>query len=324
MRHRYVLTPHEQPPWRFDPDDFAVRIRRRWPRARIGDLHESPMQLHALIPADPRSRDLGVALARGWTVVLEPATPAGAGEFALWYVSQLPAFDPRVYLIADNSAAGPLALRRDTTAEELLTLLAPPDVTRPDPRAAGSRAADILHLIHDSPHYPHLIDATRMLPHRWATLTGSMLVATLDLANDAEPLLHEALRLLALRAAVYELTGSTTTAATLVAAAPVDDAVRAMLAEYLLCTQMAQSADIRLVHQTSEWTPLGWQTGNYTHQCYRSAWEEPNPRYWLDAGEVTRRLQTVNRLCASIGVNRDGRQHNIRFERLPDPSMVAI
>ncbi len=46
----YTLTPHEQPPWRFAANDFAVRIRQRWRHARtgIGDLPGSPMLLENL------------------------------------------------------------------------------------------------------------------------------------------------------------------------------------------------------------------------------------------------------------------------------------
>src|SRR5207245_11647021 len=98
-------------------------------------------------------------------------------------------------------------------------------------------------------------------------------------AHDAESLVRQALRVLARRAAVYERTGSTATSVTLAAPPPVDDAVRVVLAEHTLCTQLAQHVGIQLVQQTTEWTPLGWQTGNYTHQCYQAAWQEPDPRY---------------------------------------------
>ena len=322
----YTLTPHEQPPWRFAANDFAVRIRQRWRHARtgIGDLPGSPMLLHVLVPFDPPCRELGIALdAEGWAVVLDPADPATATEFALWYLTQLPGFDPPVHLITEHYEVS-LELRRDTTAEELLTVLAPTDVARPDPQAVGRRAAEIVDLIHHSAHHPQLAAAARMLPHRWVTLTGIALVVTLDLTTDAEPLLREAWRLLALRAAVYELTGSHTTAATLVAPAPVDDAVRVVLAEHTLSTQVAQELGIWLVQQTTEWTPLGWQPGNYTHRCYQAAWGEPDERYWIDADETTRRLTTLTSRYADIGIRRGGSQHNLRFPCLPDPSMLAI
>jgi hypothetical protein len=320
MGNQYVLRPDDQPPWWFEPGEFAIRLRRRWPHARTVDLSESPIRLHALIVADPVSRELGVVLAEGCVVVLNPATPAGAVEFTLWYIGQLPAFDPAVQLIVNNNRADATALRPDTTAEELLTKLASTDVERPSPSAVGQRAAEILHAIHHSPHHHHhqlLATAIRMLPNRWATLTGITLLADLDLATDAEPLLHEAWRLLALRAAVYELTGSDTTAATLVAPAPIDDMVRAILAEHTLCADLARTLGVRLVQQTTEWTPLGWQPGNYAHRCYQVAWGQPPDRYWIDADESSRRLATLTRLYHDIGIRRSGSQHTCTSRTFP-------
>jgi hypothetical protein len=326
MGREYTLTPREKPPWRFAPPDFTARIKNRWPHARIGtgDVAGSPALLHVRIPADPFSRELGIALdAEGWAVWLAPANPAAAVEFALWYVTQLPGFDPPVFLIASGLDAE-ISLRRDTTAEELLTILAPVDVARPDPQIVGRRAAEILHSIHASSRVRRMVAAARLLPQRWATLTGLALVAQLDLATDVEPLLDEALRVLALRAAVYELTSSDAVAATLVAPPPVDDTVRVVLAEYTLCVQVAQEVGAQLVQQTTEWTPLGWQYGNYTHHCYRTAWGEPNERYWIDVAEATRRLKILNRAYADIGIRGNGSRHNIRFQNLPDPSLIAI
>ncbi len=323
MGLEYTLAPKEKPPWRFTPADFAARIKNHWPHARTGtgDLPGSPMLLHALIPADPLSRELGIALdAEGWAVWLDPANPAAAVEFTLWYITQLPGFDPPVFLIVNDFAAE-IPLRPDTTAEELLTVLAPVDVARPEPQIVGVRAAEIDGRIRSSSHHRRLVASARTLPRRWATLTGLPLVAQLDLATDAQPLLREALRVLALRAAVHELTGSAMTAATLVAPAPVDDAVRVVLAEQPSCAQVADDVGIRLVHQSTEWTPLGWHAGNYTDRCYRAAWGQPDERYWIDAAETARRLNTLTRLYADIGIRPGG--HSLRFPRLPDPSMVA-
>ena len=124
----YVITPHEEPPWRFDPDDFAERIKDRWPDARTGirSLRGSPMLLHALIPFDGFAHELGIALdAEGWAIILDPADPDTAAEFAAWYATQLPGFDPPVHLItADYEVSVPL--RPDVTAGELRILLAEP------------------------------------------------------------------------------------------------------------------------------------------------------------------------------------------------------
>ncbi len=326
MGHEYTLAPRVEPGWRFTRDEFALRLKRRWPHARLGQAEPagSPALLHALIPAQPPSRELGIALsADGWAVWLDPATPAAAVDFTLWYVTQLPSPDPLVYLVVDGFAAE-IPLRPDTTAEDLLTVLAPADAARPDPQLVGARAGTILDRVRGSTCHRPLIEAVRMLPRRWATLTGLALVAQLDLATDAEPLIGQAWRLLALRAAVHELTGSERTAATLVAPAPVDDAVRVVLAEHTLCRSLAENLGIRLVQQTSEWTPLGWTPGNYTDRCYRTAWGEPPDRYWIAAAEESRRLAILNGLWLDAGIGRDGQRHRIRFDPRPDPSMVAV
>ncbi len=323
---KYALAPRTEPGWRFTPDDFAVRIKRRWPRARVGQSEPpgSPTLWHAIIPAQPAARELHVVLLHpGWAVALDPATPADAVDFTLWYIAQLPSLDPPVYLTAHDVAAE-IPLRRDTTAEDLLAVLAPVDVARPDPLLVAASAKTIFDRVRDSAHYRSLTEAIRILPRRWTTLTGLVLVAQLDLATDAEPLIGEVWRLLALRAAVHQLTGSDATAATLVAPAPVDDAARVVLAEHTLCLELAQELEIRLVQRTSEWTPLGWTPGNYTDRCYRAAWGESPDRYWIAAGEERRRLQVLNKLWFEVGIDRDGCRHRIRFEPRPDPWMAAV
>lgn len=102
---RYVISPQEEPAWRFAPDDFAARVQARWPRARVGvnDLEGSPMVVHTLIPFPPQRRELGVALSSlGYAVVLDPADPATAGEFVEWYLGQIPRFDPLVLLFTED------------------------------------------------------------------------------------------------------------------------------------------------------------------------------------------------------------------------------
>jgi hypothetical protein len=124
----YVITPHEEPPWHFDPDDFAERIKNRWPDARTGihDLPGSPMAMHALVPFGGFPHELGIALdPEGWAVILDPADPDTATEFALWYVTQLPAFDPPVHLITDDYEIS-IPLRPDITAAELRDFLTSP------------------------------------------------------------------------------------------------------------------------------------------------------------------------------------------------------
>jgi hypothetical protein len=66
---------------------------------------------------------------------------------------------------------------------------------------------------------------------------------------------------------------------------------------------------------------FGWRRGDYTHQCYTAAgWGEPNPRYWIDADETKRRHKILNSRYQTVGIDRDGRAHDIDFN---EPRLVA-
>jgi hypothetical protein len=325
MAPQYVLAPPVPPPWRFARDDFAARIRRRWPHARIGaqDPSGAPMLLHALIPIGPLHCDLGVALdTNGWVVILNPAEVGTVAEFAVWYATQLPACDPPVHLVVDDRAAT-VALHPDIRPDELLAELDPLPVPRPDPNLVGAAAAEICDRIVSCEEYRRLAADAHTCLHRWATFTGLPLIARLDLTSDAGPLLREAMRALALRAAVHRLTESDDTAAMLTVPAPIDDVIRVVLAQYTRCVRMSQQLAIRFIRQLTPWEHIGWRHGDYTHHTYlATGWGDPDQRYWLDADEATRRLTTLNRRYLDIGIHSAGR-HTLRFEHLPDPSMVA-
>ena len=192
----------------------------------------------------------------------------------------------------------------------------------PDPAAVGSRAAQVLAFVQGSEEYDRLAASTRLYPDCWATFTGYPLVARFDLATDAGPLFDEALRVLALKTAVYELSGGDETAAELVIAAPVDEMVHAVLAQYTLCVRLTERLGIRFVHMTDR-ERFGYRLGDYTHQCYLAAgWGEPNPRYWIDADETSRRLAVLNGRYEQVGIHGGGRRHDIDFTADPPPAAV--
>jgi hypothetical protein len=122
----YVITPQEAPSWRIDPDDFLERIRARWPQARTGRTAEpdDPASTEALIPFGPSQRELGVALSnQGYSVYLDPADPDTAAEFAAWYIGQVPATEPPIFLFAmDFDANVPLSPER--AADDIRAALA--------------------------------------------------------------------------------------------------------------------------------------------------------------------------------------------------------
>ncbi|MGH8902608.1 MAG: hypothetical protein ACRDYA_13260 [Egibacteraceae bacterium] len=193
--------------------------------------------------------------------------------------------------------------------------------TKTDAAVVGRRAAQILDLICASEEYDRLVESTRMYPDCWATFTGYPIIAQWDLATDAQPLFQEALRVLCLKAAVYELTSGDEAEAELIVAAPVDEMVHAVLAQYTLCVRMTQRLGIHFVHMTDR-ECFGYRKGGYTHQCYVAAgWGEPNERYWIDADETGRRLKILGRRYASIGIHDSGRRHGIDFNG--EPALAA-
>lgn len=192
--------------------------------------------------------------------------------------------------------------------------------TQPEPVMVGRRAAQIIDMIRDAEEYGRLRQSTQKYPDCWGTFTGYPIIARFDLAKDAGPLFDEALRVLCLKTAVFELTGGDEHAAELVVSAPVDEMVHALLAQYTLCQSMTARLGIRFVHMTDR-ERFGWRRGDYTHQCYIAAgWGEPDPRYWIDVDETARRLAILSRRYDAIGIHDTGRRHDLDFA---EPALLA-
>jgi hypothetical protein len=185
---------------------------------------------------------------------------------------------------------------------------------RPAVDAVGERAADILERIEADADYPRLRKSALLYSDCWATFTGYPIVCGFDQDKDSPPLFVEALRVLALKAAVYELSDEDEHAAELVVSPPVDEMVHAVLAQYTLCVRLQQRTGITLVHMTDR-ERFGWRRGDYTEQCYRAArWGAPPVRYWVGADEVKRRLAILSDRYASIGVHEGGARVDVRFD----------
>jgi hypothetical protein len=183
----------------------------------------------------------------------------------------------------------------------------------PEPAAVGRRAAEILNLVQGSEEYGRLVESTKMYPDCWATFTGYPTICQWDLAVDAEPLFAEAMRVLALKAAVYELTGGDEQLSELVVPAAVDEMVHAVLAQFTLVVQMTRELGLTFVHMTDK-ERFGWQRGDYTHACYLAAgWGEPPERYWIDGEETIRRLAVLNERYEQAGISELGRRHDLDF-----------
>ncbi|GAB1688887.1 hypothetical protein [Krasilnikovia sp. M28-CT-15] len=190
------------------------------------------------------------------------------------------------------------------------------ETTTPTPAEVGRRATEILALIKGTEEFSRLERSSQAYTDCWATFTGYPLVANWDLTSDTPPLFEEALRVLALKSAVFELSDGDEHVAELEISAPVDEMVHAVLAQYTLCQRLTERIGIGFVHMTDQ-ERFTYEVDGYTDQCYRAAgWGEPNRRYWLDRAEMGRRLDILGRKYESIGIQAEGRSHRFTFEEL--------
>lgn len=189
-------------------------------------------------------------------------------------------------------------------------------LTRPDSDEVGPRAAQILGLIHTDEEYTRLVDTCRAYNSDWTCQTGTVTINRFDLASDAEPLIEEAFRALALKGAVYELTGSEA-AAEIGIPLPVDEVLHAVLAQRGLLDRVTARTGVTFPHMTDlENDAAPYRTGGYTTECYQSAFDtNPPERYWLDGAESDRRKEVLKNRLDSIGLFDMGRRHEIDFER---------
>ena len=187
----------------------------------------------------------------------------------------------------------------------------------PDPQTVGHRAAAIFAAICSDFDFERLTSSTGLYASCWSTFTGYPIVCEFDLDTDTEPLFAEAVKVLALKAAIYELTDGDEDAAELVVSAPVDEMVHAVLAQHTLVVQMQLRLGIEFVHMTDR-ERFGRQPGDYTEQCYRAAgWGDLPARYWIGTEETARRMRVLDARYRSIGVTGGGRRVSIDFDAEP-------
>lgn len=185
---------------------------------------------------------------------------------------------------------------------------------RPNPLDVARAAADIMRTITTDPEYPRLRETCRRYDEDWACIAGTLTIAEWDIADDAGPLITEALRALALKSAIYRLTGNERTAEIPIAR-PVDEVLHAVLAQRTLTERMAARGGFQLVHMTdTEVAAPGYEPGDYTNACYAKAYGiEPPARYWLGADEHERRLQYLDERLAQVGIRDLGHRHTFTF-----------
>ncbi|MFI7523975.1 hypothetical protein [Micromonospora globbae] len=189
----------------------------------------------------------------------------------------------------------------------------------PEAAAVGRRAAEILDDMRQHPSFDRLHSSSMKYSDCWATFTGYPAISRWSLEQDAGPLLIEALRVLALKAAVFELSGGDEEAAELLVPAPVDEMVHAVLAQFTLMSRMQADLGVVFPHAT-ELEEFTYTRGCLTDSYYAAAgWGEQPLRYWLDSAEVTRRLNQLNAHYRAAGFGRDGRSHDFDFDQ-PAPA----
>ncbi|MGH8793977.1 MAG: hypothetical protein ACRDXX_15195 [Stackebrandtia sp.] len=191
---------------------------------------------------------------------------------------------------------------------------------RPDATSVGKRAAAILADIENDIEFDRLVSSTERYIDCWATFTGYPLIAQWSESTDKAPLFQEGLRVLALKAAVWEATNGDEEAAELLVSPPVDEMVHAILAQTNLLTRLTTRLNFPAVHMT-DMEEFGWEPGDYTEQCYRAAgWGEPPSRYWIGTTEAKRRLDYLNDQLAKAGFAPFGKSHRHDFAELASTS----
>lgn len=183
--------------------------------------------------------------------------------------------------------------------------------TMPIPAQAAGRAMEILAAIRADEEFGAFEAATLEYSADWQCFTGFPVIERWNLDTDKGPLFTEGLRALALKAAVFELTGDERLAEVAVAV-PVDEMTHAMIAQPQLLARIAARTGFTLIHQTDQ-EHTDYEAGCFTTLAYRLAWGEPPARYWLQAEEVERRVKILTAQYASIGMDRAGREHDIEF-----------
>ncbi|MEU8462275.1 hypothetical protein [Streptomyces sp. NPDC029003] len=183
--------------------------------------------------------------------------------------------------------------------------------TMPTPAKTALRAAQILAAVEVDEEFAAFEAATLEYSSDWQCFTGFPVIERWNLDTDKAPLFREGLRALALKAAVFDLTGDEKLSEIPVAV-PVDEMTHAMIAQPQLFARIAARTGFQLIHQTDQ-EHTDYTAGDFTRRAYRLVWGEPDARYWLVKEEVDRRVCILTQRYASIGMDRAGREHDITF-----------
>lgn len=177
----------------------------------------------------------------------------------------------------------------------------------PTPADVAARAREIHDVWQADTEMKTVLDGCRRYSSEWDDFYGGPLVSAYSVARDAGHLLVDALRVMALKSAVYELTGDELLAE-LPVPVPVDVTCHALCAQFTALSRVQQRTGHPFVHSTvnEQTNATAWDTGDYTHQAYELAFGPVDERYWIPAAEAERRRQVLDGIYAGIGITGRG------------------
>jgi hypothetical protein len=188
-------------------------------------------------------------------------------------------------------------------------------LARPLPERTAERATTIHAAWMADAEMPAVMEGCAQYSSDWDDFYGGPLISTYSVQRDARPLLGEALKVMALKSAVYELTGDEV-AAELPMPVPVDVTCHALLAQFTALSRVQQRTGHLFVHSTLHEHTVGtpWRLGDYTHQAYRAGFGPVDERYWIDGVEAERRREILDGKYASIGITDRAMSSSIAFD----------
>jgi hypothetical protein len=177
----------------------------------------------------------------------------------------------------------------------------------PEPETVATRARHILDDWQADAEMTTVLEGCAKYSSDWDDFYGGPLISTYSVAHDAGHLLVDALRVMALKSAVYELTGDELLAE-LPVPVPVDVTCHALCAQFTALSRIQRRTGHLFVHSTvnEHVNDTPWDTGDYTHQAYEAAFGPANERYWIPAAEAERRRQVLDGKYAAIGITDRG------------------
>ncbi|MGW7356233.1 hypothetical protein ACWGI0_06050 [Streptomyces sp. NPDC054802] len=184
----------------------------------------------------------------------------------------------------------------------------------PAPADVAERAREIHAAWQADAEMKTVLDGCAKYSSDWDDFYGGALISTYSVARDAGHLLVDALGVMALKSAVYELTGDELLAE-LPVPVPVDVTCHALCAQFTALSRIQQRTGHLFVHSTvnEHVNDTPWDTGDYTHQAYEAVFGPVHEPYWIPAAEAERRRQVLDGKYAAIGITDRGMTRAIDY-----------